>query len=459
MNFDFILNPNLLSFYIEQGFYYFAQFFLNYGLWIFLTLVILTIIWKHWIDKNKKQYLSKQKYILLGINMPKDNEQGPEAVERFFVHLAGIREKFTWYEKNIQGKSQLNISLEMVSIEGQIQFFIHTPVQFRDLVESAIYTSYPSLEIFEENQDYTDNALEGFLEDKHNVWGADLKLVEQNPIPIKTYPEFEHKLSKELKDPLIDLLEVLGRLKASEQIWLQFIITPIDSELKEEGERLIKKILLGKDIKKNPNNIIDMAVLFLMKFGQDAVEFIKEVLDLHPTVDKFEDKEEKNISLSGDKRLIDAIQNKISKIAFESCIRMVYLADKEVFAKDRGITGTLGAFNAFRAIDLNSFEVSLVSRVAEKNWKGSKILEAQKQEVIKAYQKRAFKWRARVGIPKIIFKVKNFLTLPERSAPKSILNTEELATIYHFPVNMIKVSLIKKTSSKKAEPPLGLPVK
>ncbi len=459
MNFDFILNPNLLSFYIEQGFYYFAQFFLNYGLWIFLTLVILTIIWKHWIDKNKKQYLSKQKYILLGINMPKDNEQGPEAVERFFVHLAGIREKFTWYEKNIQGKSQLNISLEMVSIEGQIQFFIHTPVQFRDLVESAIYTSYPSLEIFEENQDYTDNALEGFLEDKHNVWGADLKLVEQNPIPIKTYPEFEHKLSKELKDPLIDLLEVLGRLKASEQIWLQFIITPIDSELKEEGERLIKKILLGKDIKKNPNNIIDMAVLFLMKFGQDAVEFIKEVLDLHPTVDKFEDKEEKNISLPGDKRLIDAIQNKISKIAFESCIRMVYLADKEVFAKDRGITGTLGAFNAFCAIDLNSFEVSLVSRVAEKNWKGSKILEAQKQEVIKAYQKRAFKWRARVGIPKIIFKVKNFLTLPERSAPKSILNTEELATIYHFPVNMIKVSLIKKTSSKKAEPPLGLPVK
>jgi len=459
MNFDFILNPNLLSFYIEQGFYYFAQFFLNYGLWIFLTLVILTIIWKHWIDKNKKKYLSKQKYILLGINMPKDNEQGPEAVERFFVHLAGIREKFTWYEKNIQGKSQLNISLEMASIEGQIQFFIHTPVQFRDLVESAIYTSYPSLEIFEENQDYTDNALEGFLEDKHNVWGADLKLVEQNPIPIKTYPEFEHKLSKELKDPLIDLLEVLGRLKASEQIWLQFIITPIDSELKEEGERLIKKILLGKDIKKTPNNIIDMAVLFLMKFGQDAVEFIKEVLDLHPTVDKFEDKEEKNISLPGDKRLIDAIQNKISKIAFESCIRMVYLADKEVFAKDRGITGTLGAFNAFRAIDLNSFEVSLVSRVAEKNWKGSKILEAQKQEVIKAYQKRAFKWRARVGIPKIIFKVKNFLTLPERSAPKSILNTEELATIYHFPVNMIKASLIKKTSSKKAEPPLGLPVK
>ena len=150
---------------------------------------------------------------------------------------------------------------------------------------------------------------------------------------------------------------------------------------------------------------------------------------------------------------------KISKIAFKSCIRIVYVADKEIFAKDRGITGVLGAFNAFQSMGLNNFEVSSVSRVYGKNWKGSKILDAQKQEVVNAYKKRAFKWRARVGVPKIIFKIKKFLTLPERSIKKSILNTEELATVYHFPVNMIKASLIKKTSSKRAEPPLGLPVK
>jgi len=460
MNFDFISNPNLLSFYLEQGLYYFAQFFLGYGFGIFLILVILRIIWKHWTDKNKKKYLAKQKYVLLGISMPKDNEQGPEAVERFFVHLAGIKEKFTWYEKTFEGKRQLNISLEMVSIEGQIQFFIYTPVQFRDLVESAIYTSYPNLEIFEQNEDYADNILEGFLEDRYNIWGADLKLVEQNPIPIKTYPESEHKLSKELKDPLIDLLEVLGRLRQSEQIWLQFVITPIGSELKEEGEKLIKNILLGKNIsKKAKDNIVDKMVFSLMKFAQNTVEFVKEVLNLHPTLDKFEDKEEKSFSSPSDKRLVEAIQNKISKIAFKSCVRIVYVADKEIFAKDRGITGVLGAFNAFKAIDLNSFEVSPVSKVYEKNWKGNKILDAQKQEVVKAYKKRDFKWKARIGVPKIIFKIKKFLTLPERSAPKSILNTEELATVYHFPVNMIKASLIKKTSSKRAEPPLGLPVK
>ena len=223
---------------------------------------------------------------------------------------------------------------------------------------------------------------------------------------------------------------------------------------------MIKKILLGKNInKKNKDNIVDKMVSAIMKFGQDTVEFVKTVLDLHPTLDKFDDKEEKYIPLPGDKRLVEAIQNKISKIAFKSCIRIVYVADKEIFAKDRGITGVLGAFNAFQSMGLNNFEVSSVSRVYGKNWKGSKILDAQKQEVVNAYKKRAFKWRARVGVPKIIFKIKKFLTLPERSIKKSILNTEELATVYHFPVNMIKASLIKKTSSKRAEPPLGLPVK
>ena len=460
MNFDFIFNENLLSFYIETGFYYFIRFFLSYGIWILLALIILRILWKHWTEKNKKKFLGKQEYILLGISMPKDNQQGPEAVERFFVHLAGIQEDITWYEKNIQGKRQLNISLEVASIEGQIQFFIHTPVQFRDLVESAIYTSYPNLEIFEQSEDYADNALEEFLEDRFDIWGADLKLVTQNPIPIKTYPESEHKLSKELKDPLIDLLEILGRLRESEQIWLQFVITPIGSELKEEGEKLIKKILLGKDIdKRSKDNIADKLVFFLMKFAQDVVEFVKEVLDLHPTVDKFDEEKEKSVTLPSDKRLIEAIQNKISKIAFKSCVRIVYVADKEIFAKDRGITGVLGAFRAFQAVSLNSFEVSSVSRVIENNWKGSKILDAQKQEVIKAYKKRAFSWRARVGLTKTFFKVKKFLAFSERSVPKSILNTEELATVYHFPVNMIKASLIKKTSSKRAEPPFGLPVK
>ncbi len=457
MNFDFILNTNLLFFYAEQVFYYSAQFFLHYAIWLFLTFFVLKIVWKRWLINNKKKYLAKQKYVLLGIRMPKDNQQGPEAVERFFVHLSGIKENFNWWEKNIEGKRQLNISLEIISIEGQIQFFIHTPVQFLDLVESAIYTSYPSLEIFEQKQDYADNALEEFLENRCNVWGTDLEMTEKNPIPIKTYPQFEHKLSKELKDPLINLLEILGRLRKGEQVWLQFVITPIGLELKKEGEKLIEKLLFGKNINKSSQNVADKTVLLLMKLGQNMVEIIKDALGLHQTIEKHE--EEKYISSSANKHLAEAIEDKISKIAFKSCVRIVYLADKEVFSKDRGIVGILSAFNAFSSIGMNSFKLSPVSKVYKENFGSNKISGIQKQEIIKAYKKRIFSWRARVGFSKTIHKIRKFLVIPERSAPKSVLNIEELATLYHFPVNMINASLIQKTSSKRAEPPLGLPTK
>ena len=43
-------------------------------------------------------------------------------------------------------------------------------------------------------------------------------------------------------------------------------------------------------------------------------------------------------------------------------------------------------------------------------------------------------------------------------SPKCIMNVEELATIWHFPMSHVKTPLVAKAASKSAEPPLGLPV-
>jgi hypothetical protein len=39
-----------------------------------------------------------------------------------------------------------------------------------------------------------------------------------------------------------------------------------------------------------------------------------------------------------------------------------------------------------------------------------------------------------------------------------ILNTEELATIYHFPALKVVTPTLVRVLSKKGEPPAGLPV-
>jgi len=453
---DFTINLNFLSFLFGGNLFYFIrQFFIIVTILLVLS-IILRICWKHWLDHIKKQYLTVQKYVLLAIDVPRDNEQGPEAVERFFSHLMGIKIQPTWREKYIEGQKQLNISLEMVSLEGQIRFLIYTPVQFRDLVEAAIYATYPSVEI-SEFHDYTKEVPNEFPDDKYDIWGADIGLYNKNPYPIRTYPNFEHTLSKELKDPMIDLLEILGKLKKGEQVWIQFIIKPAGKELKEQGEKIVRNIM-GEQASYS-ENIIDKTSNILLKFGQEISDFTADSLGVLYSTDESEKKREERKTISpGEKRIIEAIQSKIAKISFETRIRLIYIAEKQVFSKDRGVVGVLSAFHAVNTLDMNGLEPEKKTVTPKR----PKKMEGKKTAIIKAYQERARYWKTESkGLTRILKSIAKFLTINKllENKKKNILNIEELATLYHFPVVNISPPLIKKTGSKRAEPPFSLPVK
>ena len=414
---------------------------------------ICRIIWRHWIDHIKKKYLADQKYVLLEIDVPRYNEQGPEAVERLFSHLAGIKVKPNLIEKYVHGEVQLDISLEITSIEGQIQFLIYTPVQFRDLIEAAVYATYPGVEI-SEFKDYVQVLPEEFPDEKYDLWGTDLQLYNKNPYPIRTYPNFEHTLSKELKDPMIDLLEILGKLKKGEQVWIQFIIRPAGSDCKKQGQEIVKGMMGGKAYSKG---LLDKSLGVPVRVGQWISDFFSDVFGLLlPTSDN-ENKKEEKIPLSpGEKKVIEGIQSKISKIAFETKIRLIYLAEKEVFAKDRGVIGVLSAFNAVNTLDMNGLEPEKRRTTPHR----PRRIEAKKTAIKKAYQKRARYWRPEPrGMRRILRKIAKFLTISWSMKKVSVLNIEELATLYHFPVVTVRPPLIKKTGSKRGEPPFGLPVK
>lgn len=456
---NIVIGFNLISFIDELfgvNFYYLIRQIFILIIVIFVLWVIFRIFRQQWLAWVQEKYLAEQKYILLGIDVPRDNQQGPEAIERFFASLYGIKIKVNWYEKYFLGKSQLDISLEIASFNGQIQYFVYTPVQYRDLVESAIYATYPGVEIYEV-EDYTKNAPEEFPNDKYDLWGADLGLYNKNPYPIKTYPYFEHGLTKELKDPIIGLLEILGKLQKGEQVWIQFIIRPAGSDFNREGQKIVKELLGGKVESKK--TWLDKTLQAPVKISQGISDIIVDALGLPLSAGSEKEKKESAPNLSpGEKKVIESIQNKIAKLAFETRIRIIYVAEKEVFTKDRGVIGVLSAFNAVSTLDMNGLEPEKRMAVSSKRLLK---LQAQKTAIRKAFQKRACYWRAEAyGLSKIFRSVAKFLTInigPKKK--KNILNIEELATLYHFPVLTAKPPLIKKTGSKKAEPPFGLPMK
>jgi len=176
-----------------------------YGGWAILLLFILGFWWTNRLNRVRAQYEKSINYTLLAIDVPKENEQGPKAVEQIFAHLSGVESNPSWKEKYLQGHRQPCFSLEIISIEGYIQFLIRTPSNFRDLVEAAIYAQYPEAEITEV-EDYTKNAPTTFPSEKYDLWGTELILYNKDAYPIKTYPEFEDPTSQEqFKDPMAAL--------------------------------------------------------------------------------------------------------------------------------------------------------------------------------------------------------------------------------------------------------------
>ena len=47
--------------------------------------------------------------------------------------------------------------------------------------------------------------------------------------------------------------------------------------------------------------------------------------------------------------------------------------------------------------------------------------------------------------------------LPFVHAPTFVLNTEEIATLWHFPGQILKVPTLERIESKEASPPTNLP--
>ncbi len=409
---------------------------------VFIGLVVP--MWFFYRLYNKRRYYItyKTKYVLLAIDVPKDTEQSPKAVESIFTALAGTYNKPNKYQNLWLGQYQEPFSFEIASLGGYIQFFIRTPVQYRDLVEAAVYAQYPDAEIVE-SEDYVDRISSNFDTEQYDLWGTEFVLENKDIYPIRTYVDFEHQASEDFKDPMAAVLEILSRINQDEDVWLQLLITPINDKWKEQGLAEVKNITEGHKTTKTS------AWGLFANMGSGLVETVRymgySLVPYSPPEEKETKKKKDELGMvptiikltPGQRDVVAAIERKISKIGFRTKFRMIYWGRRETFLKGRGVNAVLGTIKQFTALNLNGFKPSkLVTTKADYFLVKQRITKKQKKILI-AYKLRSPFHGAGLG---------------------RILNTEELATIYHFPVTTVKAPLVRKTELKKAEPPFTLPV-
>jgi hypothetical protein len=399
--------------------------------WPIAALVFFFIGSELWIDARRNKYAKSWEWVLLAIDVPPDTIQSPKAVEQIFAHLSGAYAGPNIGQKYWDGVKQRWFSLEIISLEGYIQFLIFTEAIYRDLVEAAIYAQYPMAEITEV-EDYVNAIPDKYPDETHNMFGLEFGLSAEDPYPIRTYPEFEHSITPDFtfNDPMASILENFTRIGARENLWLQIIIEPTADTWKIKGIEFVKALITQK------KPVFEQ--FFLFKLINVLIEEIFNAVR-PPSETPIKKKEEAPLGKISDltpgvRDTIAAIEEKISKIGFKTKLRVLYAAPNEIFNPSRCLDGLVGAINQFNYAGRNALvpKLATVAHYAFKNYLTSEI----KKKFVRAFKKRKIK----------------------TGKNPYILNTQELATLWHFPLPLVKTPLLQKTSSKRSEPPINLPI-
>lgn len=441
INIDFsAISNTLAAFFSQPSDVILWTFFINGG-WIPLAFTFLWGAKETWMFYITNRWVGTQKKLFLAIDIPRSNAQSPMAVENMFAYLAGAHGTQSLLEIYWEGQFQQSFSFEIVSIDGYTQFIIRTPVSFRDLIETAIYAQYPDAEITEVG-DYTEGMPKHFPDDEYDIWGAEFIQAKNPAYPIKTYTEFEHNFGEPetfYRDPMAALMNLCSSLRRGEQLWYQIIVKPIDMVAwTEAGDNEVKAIL-KEDVPAN-FNFAEKIIDGILKIINDFSEFVYSIWgDVPEKEEAKKDEPLKMLALKPkEKRQVETIHHKITKIGFDTKIRMIYLAKKDVMNKPKVANGFVGYMKQFAAIDLNNIkpDTKITGTSVHYFFKNYRLNE-RKNTIMRNYVNR------------------------DGSAgnPMGVLNTEELATIWHFPIeSVVKAPMIQKAPGRKSEPPMSLPM-
>lgn len=415
--------------------------------WLFLPLIAFFIFWNLRLIYIRTRHIESIDWLMLEVKIPKNILKTPKAMEQIFSEMiATYSFGFSNPDIYVKGKVEPWISFEMVGYASGVHFYIFTPSRYRNLIESAIYAQYSEAEIVEA-EDYTE-LFGSYLPNKiYDVWGTDFILAKDTYYPIRTYPYFEESQEEKRLDPVAAIAEVMSNLKEDEMLWLQVLISPTGAHTGNEwqmrGQEMIEEMAGRKNAKRTKRG-----------FGATLFDWARNIFWSPIELPVWPGEGEKKETLTvvkflhpAEQEVVKAVSNKISKFGFETIVRFVYIDKRDSFSP-ANVSAVFGTFQQFHVPNLNFFKPDKRTITLKTGWLVTFF--PKYKELVEFYRKRRIfdnYCRRRFGRYN-----------KSRSEKFPILNTEELATIYHFPTMMVGAPRLKRLETKKGSPPAELPI-
>ncbi len=393
---------------------------------IWLPIYLFNFFWTSWIHYIRFLFWFQQKHILLRIELPPEVTKSPLAMEVFLSALYQTGGESDFVSRIWAGKFRTHWSLELVSNEGRIDFYLYMRAAWRTIVEAKLYGQFPEAKVTEV-EDYVNQI--PFNTTDYGLWGCEFKKSDV-ALPIKTYVDYQLDKNPDEPetqvDPISNVLEHLGTMGPGEYLWLQFVI---QAHRRDEWHGFpLAKDSFDVGVKEKVEKIL-----------KEAAERAKD-----KTID---DKKETKLSpmnlTPGERSQIEAIERAKSKSTFDVGVRGLYIA-KGSF-NGINIANLVTIFNPFRYPGYSNMAptrgLTIFTYPWQKEWLGW--LGKERENKIKRNLFFHYKHRAMFNVP--------YDQVP------SYMSTEELATLWHFPSSAVKTPALARVPTRRAEAPPDLP--
>ncbi len=379
----------------------FLPYFLALVLVVFLFIIILNIVR---LFLSKRRYFPHQVFL---IRLPKDKPDGEKQDsvqklqeeiskgETLFSAIGGLKAQRGWRTWLFGRDDQF--SLEIVANRNQISFYAVAPKNRTRYLEQQIQAHYPEA-VIEEVEDYNAFTMSG------KIVAGFLNTSKSFVFPLKTYRKME-------VDPLNSLINILSKLKRDESLTIQYVVRSANAYWHSRLRYVASKIIQKNSVKEG---------LRAASLWGKTLDILSDFLQLNH---KNKNNSEQDISpkkLSAvEEDMLKLMEEKNLKAGLDVNIRIISCAE----SKEKANLYLENAANAFT--EYNNYSYGNVFSRLHKN---------KPERIIKDFIYRYF--RPNQGF---------------------LLNSEELASIFHLPLASTETPNINWLNAKIAPAPNNIP--